>query len=102
MRYWLDLFTGTTWDEFRGSGASVAGFTNRMHRTVQAIQEGAIGEEHVTASIGEIAAGQRPGRRSPDEITIFKSVGLAVEDVATAGRVYQLARAAGIGREIDV
>jgi len=42
MRYWLDLFTGTTWDEFRGSGASVAGFTNRMRRTVQAIQAGDI------------------------------------------------------------
>jgi hypothetical protein len=40
MKYWLDLFTGTTWDEFRNSGASVTGFTNRMRKTVQAIQAG--------------------------------------------------------------
>jgi ornithine cyclodeaminase/alanine dehydrogenase-like protein (mu-crystallin family) len=37
-----------------------------------------------------------------EEITLFKLVGLAVEDVATAGRVYSLARAAGIGREIEI
>lgn len=42
MKYWLDLFTGTTWDEFRNSGASVAGFTNRMRKTVQTIQRGDI------------------------------------------------------------
>ena len=66
-----------------------------------AIQEGAITEDCVRASIGEIAAGKKPGRTSADEITIFKSVGLAVEDVATAGRVYALARAAAIGREVE-
>ncbi len=67
-----------------------------------AIQEGAITEAHIVASIGEIAAGTRPGRTSQDEITLFKSVGLAVEDVATARRVYELARAAGVGKEIEV
>jgi ornithine cyclodeaminase/alanine dehydrogenase len=66
------------------------------------IQEGAITEDHIVASIGEIAAGTKPGRRAPDEITLFKSVGLAVEDVATAGRVYRLARAVGAGKEIEV
>lgn len=40
MRYWLDLFTGTTWDEFRNSGACVTGFTHRMRKTVQTIQPG--------------------------------------------------------------
>jgi len=66
------------------------------------IQEGAITEDHIVASVGEIAAGIRPGRTSRDAITLFKSVGLAVEDVATAGRVYALARAAGVGKEIEI
>lgn len=68
---------------------------------LMAIQEGVVSEDHVRASIGEIVAGKHPGRSGPGEITIFKSVGLAVEDVATAGRVYALAVAAGIGQEID-
>ncbi len=66
------------------------------------IQEGAITEDHIVASIGEIAAGVKPGRTTREEITLFKSVGLAVEDVATAGRVYALARAAGVGKEIEI
>ncbi len=68
---------------------------------LMAIQEGVVTEDHVRSSIGEIVAGRRPGRSSSEEITLFKSVGLAVEDVATAGKVYALARAAGIGREIE-
>jgi hypothetical protein len=40
MKYWLDLFTGTTWDEFRNSGASVSGFSNRMRKSVEKIQSG--------------------------------------------------------------
>lgn len=66
-----------------------------------AIQEGVITEDHIRASIGEIAAGNKPGRLFPDEITLFKSVGLAVEDVATAGHVYKLAKAAAVGKEIE-
>ncbi len=45
----------------------------------------------IFAELGEVAAGTRPGRRSPDEITLFKSVGLAVEDVITADLVYRKA-----------
>ena len=40
MKYWLDLFTGTTWSEFRKAGASVSGFRNRMRRTVANLQPG--------------------------------------------------------------
>jgi alanine dehydrogenase len=47
------------------------------------------------AELGEVAAGLRPGRQSSDEITVFKSVGLAVEDVVTADLVYRKALAAG-------
>jgi alanine dehydrogenase len=45
----------------------------------------------VFAEIGEVAAGTRPGRRSDEEVTLFKSLGLAVEDVATAELVYRKA-----------
>jgi hypothetical protein len=42
MNYWLDLFTGMTWDEFQKSGASISGFSYRMRKTVQKIQPGDI------------------------------------------------------------
>ena len=48
----------------------------------------------VFAELGEVVAGTRPGRQSPDEITLFKSVGLAVEDVVTADLVYRKALSA--------
>src|SRR5688572_27794987 len=50
----------------------------------------------VVAELGEVAAGTKPGRRSADEITVFKSLGLAVEDVVTAELVYR--KALGTGR----
>jgi alanine dehydrogenase len=50
----------------------------------------------VVAELGEVAAGTRPGRRSADEITVFKSLGLAVEDVVSADLVYR--KALGTGR----
>lgn len=42
MKYWLDLFTGTTWDEFRNAGAKVSGFRPRMRNTVAKIKSGDI------------------------------------------------------------
>ena len=66
------------------------------------IQEGAITEEHIHASLGEVVAGLKPGREADEEITLFKSVGLAVQDAATAARVYALAREAGVGVEIEI
>jgi len=66
------------------------------------IQEGAISEEHIHASLGEVVAGQKPGRESPEEITLFKAVGLAVQDAVSATRVYELARAAGVGTPIEI
>ena len=66
------------------------------------IQEGAINAEHIHASLGDVVAGLKPGRESAEEITLFKSVGLAVQDAATAARVYELAQAAGVGVQIEV
>jgi alanine dehydrogenase len=64
------------------------------------IAEGAITETHIAGEIGELAAGRIAGRRSPDEITIFKSLGMAVEDVAAAHLAFERAQARGLGREI--
>ena len=50
----------------------------------------------IFAEIGEVVAGEKPGRQSPDEITLYKSVGVAVQDVVSADLVYRKALAAGI------
>jgi ornithine cyclodeaminase len=47
--------------------------------------------------LGEVILGRHPGRQSPDEITVYKSMGHAMEDVVTATLVYQAALAEGIG-----
>jgi alanine dehydrogenase len=52
--------------------------------------------------LGHIITGRFPGRESPTEITLFKSLGLAIEDVATAAKVYAKAKEQGVGRMLDV
>jgi len=64
------------------------------------LQEGAITETHFYAELGEIIAGKKPGRLSQDEITLFKSNGLAIQDAAAAKLVYDKAREQGVGKEI--
>lgn len=66
------------------------------------IQEEAISEEHIHADLGEVVAGLKPGRESDREITLFKAVGLAAQDVATALHVYNLARRRGVGKMIKL
>jgi alanine dehydrogenase len=58
---------------------------------------GEISLDHIHAEIGEIVAGHKAGRTSPDEITFFKSVGLAVQDVAVARLIVERASVAGVG-----
>ena len=52
--------------------------------------------------LGEVAAGLKPGRRGEEEITLFKSVGLAVQDVAAAARVLQVAEESGAGQIVEI
>jgi ornithine cyclodeaminase/alanine dehydrogenase-like protein (mu-crystallin family) len=52
--------------------------------------------------LGEVLAGTREGRTSPEQITVYKSMGHAVEDAAAAGLVYRRARAQGIGTEVEL
>jgi ornithine cyclodeaminase/alanine dehydrogenase-like protein (mu-crystallin family) len=64
-------------------------------------KEGAIGDGHIRGEIGEVLLGKVPGRQSPEEITLFKSLGLAVEDVASARHIYEKARVSGGGRFLE-
>lgn len=66
------------------------------------MKEGAIGEEHILGEIGDLLLGKITGRRSPDEITLFKSLGLAVEDLAAAHRVYEQAVAKNRGTWVEL
>lgn len=62
--------------------------------------QGLMTEGHIYAELGDIAAGTKPGRTSPEEITFFKSVGVAVQDVAAAGAVLVAAQRLGLGTEV--
>lgn len=65
------------------------------------LREGVIGPDHIRAEIGEVLIGSKPGRTSPDEVTLFKSLGLAIEDVAAAGYVYRRARLLNVGASVE-
>jgi ornithine cyclodeaminase/alanine dehydrogenase-like protein (mu-crystallin family) len=64
------------------------------------LREQAIGPEHIRAELGEVLIGAHAGRTSADEITIFKSLGLAIEDLAAAEFVVRRARETGVGTEV--
>ncbi len=66
------------------------------------LKEGAITRDHIAAELGEIVTGARPGRRRPDDITLFKSVGWALEDLVTARLAWERARRQGAGREVPL
>lgn len=66
------------------------------------IREGVIGKEHIYAELGEMVLGRKPGRTSDADITVFKSVGLALQDVAVATQLYRKALEQGVGTEIPL
>jgi ornithine cyclodeaminase len=89
--------------------ASASLFVDRRESTLNesgdylfAVVEKAIsGPDHIKAELGEILTGEASGRKSVDEITLFKSLGLAVEDLASAAFLYEKARAAGRGTWVE-
>ena len=62
--------------------------------------EGAIGPDHIKAELGEVLVGTHQGREHEDELTLFKSLGIAVEDMAAAELVVRRAREQGVGSEV--
>lgn len=66
-----------------------------------ALKEGAIGADHIQAEIGEVLVGAKPGRKSNREITLFKSLGLAVEDLAAAEYIYRKALEKNLGTWVE-
>jgi alanine dehydrogenase len=67
-----------------------------------AIKERSITENHIHAEIGEVLAGRKPGRSSINEITLYKSVGIAIQDVATAQLVYHKALKLKVGTNVEI
>lgn len=65
------------------------------------MKEGLFGPEHIVAEIGEVASGKRPGRLAVDEITFFKTVGIAAPDIVLASAVLKKAAELRLGYEFD-
>jgi ornithine cyclodeaminase/alanine dehydrogenase-like protein (mu-crystallin family) len=83
---------------FADSVAQAAAIGDLHH----AIDAGTLTAQDVRAELWEVLAGRKPGRTSDDEITLFDSTGVAVEDVAAAALVYERAGTAGRGVELDL
>jgi ornithine cyclodeaminase/alanine dehydrogenase-like protein (mu-crystallin family) len=67
---------------------------------VMPIAAGVFGPDHLAAELGEVVAGRARARTSPTDVTVFKSLGMAVEDVAAAALVYRRACERGFGRGV--
>ena len=66
-----------------------------------AARDGAVGPSHIRAELGEVLRGTKPGRTSNDEITLFESLGLAVEDLAAARFLYDKCKETGAGTWVN-
>lgn len=82
--------------------AALAPFPAGSNDLLQPIEQGLIAPEHIHAEVGELLEGSKPGRTSPDEITLYKSVGVAVQDGAAAALVLRAAREHGFGRDVEL
>jgi ornithine cyclodeaminase len=66
------------------------------------LAEGAITDDHLVGELGDVLLGRAPGRGAPNEITLFESLGIAVEDLAAAQHVLARARAQGVGTAVEL
>lgn len=69
---------------------------------LSAIQSGLISADHIHAEVGELVSGSRPGRNSTDQVTLYRSVGVAVQDTVAARLVLDRAREHGAGVTVDL
>jgi ornithine cyclodeaminase len=65
-------------------------------------RDGLVSDAHILAEVGEVLIGRHPGRRSAGEITLFKSLGLAIEDLAAAHHIYERAARDGLGTRVEL
>jgi alanine dehydrogenase len=82
--------------------AALAPFPAGSNDLLIPIREGIITAGHIHAELGELVAGQKPGRSSHEQITLYKSVGVAVQDAAAAALVIAAARERGAGQQIGL
>jgi ornithine cyclodeaminase/alanine dehydrogenase-like protein (mu-crystallin family) len=82
--------------------AALAPYPSGSNDLLQPIERGLIDVGHIHAEIGELVQGTKPGRTSTEEITLYKSVGVAVQDGVAAALVLQAARESGTGREVEL
>jgi ornithine cyclodeaminase len=75
---------------------------NQAGELLTAMNEGAVDENHIVGEIGELLLGEVEGRQSLDEITIYKSLGIAAQDLAAAWHVYTEAAASGQGQVVQL
>ncbi len=99
--------TPTTRELDSAAMAMVSHFVDRRESTLDEsgdylipLQEGAIDEGHIRAELGEVLLGQAQGRSSEEEITLFNSLGLAVEDLASAQVIWREAQHLGVGTAV--
>src|SRR5258705_6557176 len=88
--------------------AAASLFVDRRESTINeagdyllAVRDGFIGPDHIRAEIGEVLKGDKPGRTSPEEITLFKSLGLAIEDLFAAEYLYEKAGEKQVGSWVE-
>jgi ornithine cyclodeaminase len=80
--------------------AALAPFPAGSNDLLEPIRDGIIGADHVHAELGELILGLKPGRTGLEQITVYKSVGVSVQDAAATALVLDAARKQGVGREI--
>lgn len=82
--------------------AALAPFPSGSNDLLQPIAQGLISADHVHAEVGELVDASKPGRASSQQITLYKSVGVAVQDGTAAALVLRAARERGAGRELEL
>jgi ornithine cyclodeaminase/alanine dehydrogenase-like protein (mu-crystallin family) len=82
--------------------AALAPYPAGSNDLLEPLRDGVITAGHVHAELGELVAGTRPGRQSPEQITLYKSVGVAVQDAAAAALVLAAARERPAGQQITL